>query len=317
MSMLVRTLLAAAAIVAPVFANTAQNQPIVLVIPFSAGGSNDSIGRYLADRLSRLWSQTVIVENRPGAGSAIGSAHVARSAPDGHTLLFVSSSLSTMAATVTNLPFDPMKDLQPVGLAAVGQTVIVTGSRVRMPTLASLIEQSRSRTIFYGTAGVGTTSHLAAELLNDAAGIRMTTVHYRGASNAMIDMAGGRLDVYVGAVASLMSSIASGTATPVAVAGRMPDPALPGVPTAAEAGFPGIEADVWWGVFAPAGTPAAEVSRINDGINAIMETPESGALLAKNGAVPRPLSVEAFEQLVAVDAQKWRRLAQARGIVAN
>ncbi|MCC7043895.1 MAG: tripartite tricarboxylate transporter substrate binding protein [Acidobacteria bacterium] len=317
MKTFVRALLVAAATIAPLFANTAQNQPIVLVIPFSAGGSNDSIGRYLADRLSRLWHQTVVVENRPGAGSAIGAAHVARSAPDGHTLLFVSSSLTTMAATVTNLPFDPMKDLQTVGLAAVGQSVIVTGSRIRMPTLASLIEQSRERTIFYGTAGVGTTSHLAAELLNDAAGIKMTTVHYRGASNAMIDMAGGRLDVYVGAVASLMSSIASGTATPVAVAGRMRDPAIPDVPTAAEAGFPGMEADVWWGVFAPAGTPAAEVSRINAGINAVMETPESRALLAKNGAVPRQLSVEAFELLVAADLQKWSRLAKARGISTN
>jgi tripartite-type tricarboxylate transporter receptor subunit TctC len=313
----IRTLLVAAAITAPLVATTEQNQPIVLVIPFSAGGSNDSIGRYLADRLSRLWNQTVVVENRPGAGSAIGSAHVARSAPDGHTLLFVSSSLTTMAATVTNLPFDPMDDLRPIGLAAVGQTVIVTGSRIHMPTLASLIEQSRSRTIFYGTAGVGTTSHLAAELLNDAAGIKMTAVHYRGASNAMIDMAGGRLDVYVGAVASLMSSVASGMATPVAVVGRMRDPAIPDVPTAAEAGFPGMEADVWWGVFAPAGTPAAEVSRINEGINAVMETPESRALLAKNGAVPRQLSVEAFELLVAADLQKWSSLAKARGISTN
>jgi tripartite-type tricarboxylate transporter receptor subunit TctC len=317
MKRILRTILLAPALVAPVFATTNQNQPIVLVIPFSAGGSNDTIGRYLADRLSHLRSQTIVVENRPGAGSAIGSAHVARSEPDGRTLLFVSSSLTTMAATMKNLPFDPLKDLQPVGLTAVGQTVIVTGSRVPMPTLASLVEQARSRTIFYGTAGVGTTSHLAAELLNDIAGIRMTPVHYRGATNAMIDMAGGRLDVYVGAVASLMSSVASKAAVPVAVSGRMNDPALPGVATAAGAGFPGVEADVWWGVFAPAGTPREVVARLNDGINKVMETTDAQRLLARNGAGPGRMSVEAFERLVASDFQKWSSLAKARGISVN
>jgi tripartite-type tricarboxylate transporter receptor subunit TctC len=317
MRRIARTLLLTAAMAVPLFAATDQHQPIVLVIPFSAGGSNDLIGRYLADRLSRLWNQTIVVENRPGAGAAIGSAHVARSAPDGRTLLFVSSSLTTLAATVTNLPFNPMKDLQPVGLTAVGQTVIVTGSRVPMPTPGNLVERARSRTIFFGTAGVGTTSHLAAELLNQTAGIKMTAVHYRGATNAMVDMAGGRLDVYVGAVASLMSSIAGKTATPIAVVGRMRDPALPGVPTLAETGFPGADADVWWGVFAPAGTPTTLVARINEGINTVMETQQSKTLLARNGAAPGRMSVEAFERLVAADFQKWSGLARARGISIN
>ena len=310
-------LLLTAVMSAALIGGTAQNDRTILVIPFSAGGSNDLIGRYVAERLSRLWHETIVVENRPGAGSAIGSAHVARSAPDGRTLLFVSSSLTTTAATAANLPFNPMKDLQPVGLTAVGQTVIVTGSRVRMPTLASLIEQSKSRTIFFGTAGVGTTSHLAAELLNDRAGIKMTAVHYRGATTAMIDMAGGRLDVYVGAVASLMSSIASKTATPIAIFGRTRDPALPDVPTVAELGFAGTEADVWWGVFAPAATPKTVVARINDGINLVMETPEAQRLLARNGAAPRKMSVGAFEQLVSSDYQKWSSLAKARGLTVN
>jgi tripartite-type tricarboxylate transporter receptor subunit TctC len=313
----IAAILALAMTSASLVGGTAQNDRIVLVIPFSAGGSNDLIGRYLAERLSRLWNLTIVVENRPGAGSAIGSAHVARSAPDGRTLLFVSSSLTTTAATAANLPINPMKDLQPVGLAAVGQTVIVTGSRVRMPTLASLVEHARSRTIFFGTAGVGTTSHLAAELLNDTARIRMTAVHYRGANQAMIDMAGGRLDVYVGAVASLMSSVASKTATPIAILGRMRDPALPDVPTVAELGFPGTEADVWWGVFSPAATPGAVVARINDGINTVMETPEALKLLARSGAAPRKMSVAAFEQLVSSDYQKWRSLARARGITVD
>ena len=187
----------------------------------------------------------------------------------------------------------------------------------RITALPELVEQARSRTIFYGTAGVGTTSHPAAELLNDVAGIRMTAVHYRGATNAMIDMAGGRLDVYVGAVASLMSSVASRTAVPVAVAGRTSDSALPGIATTAQAGFPGIEADVWWGVFAPAGTPTAMVTRINDGINKVMETAEAQRLLARNGAAPGKTTVQAFERLVASDFQKWARLARGRGISVN
>lgn len=317
MTKLARALLLTSAVCVPLIASSGQTDRTVLVIPFSAGGSNDLIGRFLADGLARLWKETIVVENRPGAGSAIGSAHVARSAPDGRTLLFVSSSLTTTAATVANLPFNPMEDLQPVGLTAVGQSVIVTGSRVPLPTLASLVEQARSRTIFYGTAGVGATSHLSAELLSDAARIKMTAVHYRGATNAMIDMAGGRLDVYVGAVASLMSSISSKTATPVAIVGRMRDPALPGIPTVAEAGLPETVADVWWGVFAPAATPINVVTRINDGINTVMQTPQAQILLARNGAASGKMSVEAFERLVANDFQRWSSLAKARGIRAN
>jgi len=127
-------------------------------------------------------------------------------------------------------------------------------------------------------------------------------------------MAGGRLDVSVGAVASLMSSIASGTATPIAIAGRTADPALPGIPTVADLGFAGVEADVWWGVFAPAATPRAVVARINDGINTVMETEESKRLLARNGAAPGRMSIEAFEQFVTSEFRKWSNLARTRGI---
>ena len=182
MRMIATAALVLAGVMTPSVSN-AQAYPtknVTLVVPFSPGGSNDVIARYLADALGKLWKQTVLVENRPGGGSAIGAAYVAKSPPDGYRMLFVSSSYTTLSATRTDLPFDPIKDLKPVSMVARGPVAIVTGSRVKMATLADLIRESKSRTIFYGTAGVGSTQHFNAELVNDALGIKMVAVAYPG-----------------------------------------------------------------------------------------------------------------------------------------
>ncbi|MBS7706903.1 Bug family tripartite tricarboxylate transporter substrate binding protein [Chelatococcus asaccharovorans] len=290
---------------------------VTIVIPFTPAGSNDTIGRYLADGLAKLWSTPVVVENKPGAGSAIGSAHVAQSRPDGYTLLFVSGTFTTNAATQSNLPFDPVKDLKPVGMGALGQMVIVTGSRVPVNNLADLAKAAKTQKIFYGTTGVGSSTQFAGELLNDVAGIKMEPVHYKGGTDALVDMAGGRLDVYVGTVTQVLSSVASNKAKPIAIASKTRSKAMPDVPTVAEAGFAGAEADIWWGVFAPSGTPDAVVTKINQGINTVMGSPEATEFLAKHGAMPAAMSVAAFGDHVTKELAKWRELAVKHNIKAD
>lgn len=315
-----RALLPLAGLMLAATAVQAQDYPtktITMVIPFTPAGSNDTIGRYLGENLGKLWKQTVVIENRPGAGSAIGSAHVAKARPDGYTILFVSSTFTTNAATQKNLPFDPLKDLQPVALGALGQMVIITGSRTPMPTLADLVKQAKAQKLFYGTTGVGSSTQFAAELFSGVAGIKMQPVHYKGGADALVDLAGGRLDVYVGTVTQVLPIVSSKTATAVAVAGKTRSTALPDVPTVAEAGVPGAEADNWWGVFTAAKTPTAVVTKLNEGINTVMATPESAEFLAKHGAIPSKMTVDEFTKHVSSELAKWKELARTHDIVAN
>jgi tripartite-type tricarboxylate transporter receptor subunit TctC len=290
-------------------------KPVTIVIPFTAGGSNDIIGRYLADGLRRIWKQTVIVENRPGAGSAIGSAHVAKSARDGHTLLLVSGTFTTNAATQDNLPFDPVKDLQPIGMVALGDRVIVTGSRIPIKTVADLVNQAKAQTVFYGTTGVGSSTQFDTEFLSDVLGVKMKPVHYKGGTDALIDLAGGRIDVYVGSVTQVMSNVANGTANPVAVMSKNRAKALPNAPTIVEAGFPDAETYIWWGIFAPAGISPAIAGKINRGISEVMTAPDAAEFLERNGLlVPHNLSVPQFTSHVASEIERWKELVSKNDV---
>lgn len=304
--------LAAALATALPFGVTAQDFPndtVSVVIPFTPGGSNDTIGRYLADNLAKHWDETVVVENKPGAGSAIGSAYVAQAEPNGYTLLFVSGTFTTNAATQPNLPFDPVEDLQPIGMGALGQFVVVGGKRLGAESLADLIETAKSRKVFYGTTGVGSSTHFAGALLADVAGIEMEPVHYPGGTDALLDIAGGRLDLYVGSVPQVLSSVEAGTATPLAVTSQTRSSALPDVPTVVEEGLSDAIFDIWWGVFTAADTPPEIVEEINSAINAVMTTPEAEEFLAKQGAAPHAMSVEEFTDHVHAEIAKWRKLA--------
>jgi tripartite-type tricarboxylate transporter receptor subunit TctC len=299
---------------APAAAQDYPGRTVTMVIPFTPGGSNDVIGRYLADGLTRLWKQKVIIENKGGAGSIIGTASVARANPDGLTLLFVSASYTTIAAAKAKLPYDPLKDLAPVGLAAVGHMVVVTGKRVPMPTLAELAKQAKLQPIMYGTSGLGASPHFSAALLNEVAGIKMEAVHYRGGTDAMVDVAGERIDVYFGTITQVLPFIEGGKAVPAAIASKTRTPAFPDVPTVAEAGFPGAESDIWWGVFAPAGTPPAIIAKINADMNAVMGAPEAKEFLSKQGAFPSPMTVPDFTKLVVDEIAKWKLIAARHGI---
>lgn len=312
MNAVLRSFFAAAGLLAAVCAAPAQtfpDRPLTMVIPFSPAGSNDVVGRYLAENLGKLWKQSVIVENKPGAGAVIGTNYVARAKPDGLTMLFVSATYTTNAVAMKELPFDPAKDLQPVGLGALGQFVMVAGTRVPLPNVGEVIAQAKRQTLFYGTAGLGNSSHFATELFNDVVGIQMEPVHYKGGTEAMTDLSGGRIDIYLGTVTQVLPNVQAKTAFPVAVSSRTRSPAFPDVPTVRELGYPSAEIDFWWGVFVPAATPKPIVEEINRAINQVMNTPESTAFLAKHGAYPGRMSVAEFTKLVADETAKWKAIA--------
>ena len=306
-----KALLCVGTILAPGLA-LAQEYPdktVTMIIPFSAGGSNDTIGRYLSEKLAAKWDQTVVVENRPGAGAAVGASHVAQSEPDGYTLMFVSGTLTTTGATRRNLPFDVSTDLQPVALGVGGTMVIVTGSRLPLNTLQDVVDATKNETVFYATTGVGSITQFAAEIFSKVAGISMEPVHYSGGTDALVDLAGGRIDVYAGTVTQVKSMVDAGKANPIAVSSAKRTDVFPDVPTVAEAGFPGAESSVWWGVFAPAGTPMDIVEKINMDIREVMNTDEAAAFLANQGASPGDMTVAEFTDFVNAELANWKSIA--------
>jgi tripartite-type tricarboxylate transporter receptor subunit TctC len=285
-------------------------------VTFAPGASTDLIARYLADGLGKKWGQPVVAQNMPGAASAIGSAYVARSRPDGHTMLFVSSSYSTNAATRQNLQFNPATDLIPVAIAATGQFVLTAGPSVKSTNIKDFIKEAKSREITYATTGAGSSVHFIGELFGSATGIKMQAVHYKGAGEFLADLISGRVDITFGSVTQAIPLVQSGQLKALAVTSNTRAHGLPDVPTLAESGI--TRADVgqqWYGVFVPAGTPAAITAKINKDINELMSSPATSEFLAKEGAYPDPLTVAQARELVLTEIARWKKLAAERGIV--
>ena len=288
-------------------------RPVTIVIPSTPGGATDSLGRFLAERLGKLWNQTVIVENRPGAGSAVGAAHVVQAKPDGYTLLFFSVSLTTSAAVQTTLPYDPAQDLQPVGMVASSDLVVLTGARTPISSLEDLQNKAKSQSLFYGTPGVATLSHLSSELLNNVLGIKMEPVHYRGGSEVIADMGGNRIDVYICSSFDAMR----GVGKPIAVMSEKRSEQFPDVPTMAEAGYREGVANMWWGSFAPSRTPKDIVTKINRDIAKVMRDQDAVKFLAALGARPSDMSVERFAALFSEEVERWTAIGKKHGFTAR
>ena len=285
-------------------------RPIRLVVPFAPGGSNDIIARVLGDKLGARLSQPVVVENKPGAGGTIGTDFVAKSPPDGYTLLFVSTSFTTNAASGKSLPYDPVKDLQPIGQVAAGAFAIVVGNEVPTKTLKEFIDLARAKqnTVSYGTAGIGGINHLGTELFASAAKIQLVHVPYKGIGPAFTDLMGGRLQMALPTIASVTPYLQSGKMRGLAVTSAQRSPLAPDLPTVSEAGVPGFELEVWWGIVAPAKMPPALVKRLNEELNAVLAAPEVKDVLGKEGATPRPSTPEEFGKLIASDLGRWSKL---------
>jgi tripartite-type tricarboxylate transporter receptor subunit TctC len=292
------------------------SRPVKLIVPFAPGGSNDILARVLADRLGTRLGQPVVVENKGGAGGTIGTDFVAKSPPDGYTILFVSTSITTNAASGKQLPYDLLKDLQPIGEVAAGAFVVVVSNDLKVTTLREFIDLARAKPngISYGTAGIGGINHLGTELLASAAKVQLMHVPYKGIGPAFTDLMGGNLQMALPTLASATQYIQAGKMRGLAVTGARRSPLAPELPTVAEAALPGFVLEVWWGIVGPARLPAPVLKRLNEDLNAVLALPDVREVLAREGAEPRPSTPEEFSKLISADLARWSKLIKDTNI---
>ncbi len=298
------------------------NKPIKMIVPFGPGASTDTVARFVAAKLSARLGQQVVVENKVGAGGIIGTTFVASQPADGYTLLFQSSPYMTAPLLATNArkpSYDPVKDLQAVGMVGAAPFMIVVGNDVKANNLRELIDLAKAKPngISYGSAGVGTFNHLGGELLALMANIKLLHVPYTGFGPAITDFLGGTTQLLVSSLPSALPHVRSGKMRALAVTGVQRTSLMPELPTMAEAGLPGYNLEAWWGVFAPPGLPAPILKRLNDEMNAILATPEALELLARDGATPRPGSPEDFTNAIRAEVPRWSKVIQDARIVSE
>ena len=298
----------------------AQDYPtrdVTIVVPYSPAGSTDPVARFIAQELQQMWGQNVVVENRPGAGATIGTAYVATQPADGYTLLLTTAAFATAPSVYDDLPFDPVADMIPVVQPGYAQFVVTAGPSLKARTTAELVEEVKGREVFLATAGLGASTHFAGELYAQAAGLDAVPVHYKGGSDAQVDLMGGRADLYVGSTAAVLGNISGGKTRAIAVLGDTRADALPDTETTAEAGLSGADSSFWWGVFAPAGTPDDVVRKVHDDILTAVQSDSGKEWMKNHDASVKPLSTEEFTALVRDEIDQWKTLAKERGIEAK
>jgi tripartite-type tricarboxylate transporter receptor subunit TctC len=297
----------------------AQEYPVKtirLIIPLSAGAGADIAARIVAQRMSEHWKQPVIVENRPGAGGQIGTSAVVKAEPDGHTLLVQSSSHSANPAIYKSLPYDPLKDLVDVALLGKTPYVMVSAGNGPYRSLKALIEAAKAKPgeIAYASAGMGTSTHLAAEYLTGLAGIRMIHVPFKGSPEALQDVLGGRSAFYMAPVNVAGGLLKEGKLNPLGVSTARRADVLPDVPTLAEQGLADYDVTLWFGMWAPAGTPGTVVQKLNAAVNAIVQEPPVREQFAKLGMQPAPMKPAEFGRFVRSEIDVYKRIVQAANI---
>ena len=291
------------------------DRPVRIVVPFAPGGSTDVSARLVGQAMSARLGRPVVVENRAGATSTIGTAEVARAAPDGQTLLVATSPFVITQFAFASLPYDPERDFRAVGQMT--SAPMMVGVRADLPaqSFAELLALARARpgTLSYASVGEGSLTHVATELLLQRAGVEMLHVPYRGSGPAMIDLAGGRVDVMLTAEIELLPQVQGGRARLLAVATLGRIARYPDLPAVAEV-LPGYRAEFWAGLIVPAGTPDAAVSRLNTVLNEVLVMPDIAARLNELGAIPTPNTPAAFTQLLQAERQQWADAVRRSGI---
>jgi tripartite-type tricarboxylate transporter receptor subunit TctC len=299
------------------YAQDYPTRPIRLIVAFTAGGTTDFVARLLADRLKTSLRQNVIVENKAGANGAIGAEYVAKAEPDGYTLFFTTvGAVAINPGLRSDLPYDPVRDFAPVGLAAFNSTMLVVNAGMKVNDARELAALARAKpgSITVGITGIGAVSHLGLELFQSAAGIKLTAVPYRGASQAITDILGGTLDGLMGDVPTVLTQIQAGKLKALAATSTRRSDILPDVPTFVEQGFAGTVADQWAGVLAPARTPPAVVGKLNAAMVGALNDPDVRAKLKQSGVTPSPSSPEEFGQYLKDEIARYTRLIREKGI---
>jgi tripartite-type tricarboxylate transporter receptor subunit TctC len=287
-------------------------RPVRMVVPLTAASGADIAGRIVGRQLTDAWKQTVLVDNRPGAGGQIGTQIVVRAAPDGYTLLVQSSSHAVNPAIYKNLPYDSLKDLADVASLGSAPYAMVTAPSGPYRPLKSLIDAARAKPdeIPYASAGVGTSTHLTGEYFAQASGVKMLHIPFKGSAEALADVSAGRVAFYMAPINTAIGLIKENRLAVLGVATSKRISMLPNVPTIAEQGLPGFEMDVWFGVWAPAATPRPVLQKLASDIRAAMDTPEVREQYAKLGIEPSTLSLDAFARFVRTEMKKYEKVVR-------
>jgi tripartite-type tricarboxylate transporter receptor subunit TctC len=309
-----------AGFILPAVAQEYPNRAVHIVVPQAPGGATDAIGRAIGQKLSERWGQPVVIENRAGAGGVVGTELVAKSAPDGYTLLITyEGSQAINQSLYQHLAFDSFKDFTPISLVASTPFFLVVGPKTEATTLEAFIESARQKpdSINYGSAGNGSVNHLLGEMLKMEANIRIVHVSYKGAAQAVTDVIGGHIEAAFASVPSVISNVQGGKVRALAVSSAKRIPIAPDVPTIAEAGIPNFDVNPWWGILAPAGLSPAIVAKINADVGEALRAPDLLDVLAKQGVSPLTSSPGEFAARLQADIEKWARVVKASGAKVN
>jgi tripartite-type tricarboxylate transporter receptor subunit TctC len=294
------------------------SKPITIVVPYPAGGSNDVFARLVGKALGDSMKATVIIDNRPGASGNSGTGQVAKASPDGYTLVAVSSSMTTNAAIQSKLPYDPIKSFAPVAMFAKGPFIVAVNNDLPARTPAELIAAIKKQPgkLNYASSGIGSSNQFATEMLKAATGTFVVHVPYRGMGPAVTGLAGGETQLLVASGPSLLPLLRGGRVRAVGITSLRPSPIAPELVPMASV-VPGYEFELWWGLLAPAGTPAAVVNQLNVEVNKVLMSAELKAAFLKEGAEPTPLTPTQFANVIATDIPRWQKVAKQQNIVAE
>lgn len=316
-----RGMLLSAVVLAASFSGVAQaefpKRPVRIIVPFSPGGATDIVARLLGRQLGEAWGQTVVIDNRAGAGGNIGAELAAKSAPDGHTLLFPSGSVLTANPHIyKQLPFDPLRDFQPVVNVASGPQAVVVANGLPVRNVSELIALAKKSPLNFGSAGIGSQIHLAAENLLHSAGVNATHVPYKGEGPALADLAGGQIQFLTSNLSAALAFVTSGKVRAIAVTSKTRVPQLPEVPAVAET-IPGFENLGWFGLVAPSGVPQHIITRLHADTIAVLREAEVRKRFADLTLAPVGNTPAEFTRAIREESARWARVVSERGIVAK
>jgi tripartite-type tricarboxylate transporter receptor subunit TctC len=293
------------------------NRPITLVIPFAPGGSTSIVGRVIADKMSQLLGENIVVDNRPGAGGTVGTRAVAKSDPDGYTILLgYTGTLAIGPSLYKNVGYDPRKDFAPIGLIGNAPNSLVVHPSFPVKTVAELVAYAKANPgkVNFGSAGAGTVSHITGEYFAHSAGIKLVHIPYKGTGPALTDLLGGHIPMAFAPIPASHANVSAGMLRALAVTSKTRSSLLPDVPTISESGLPGFEASLYYGLVAPAGTPRPVIDKLNKELRAALASDEVKKQLGLDGTEITPGTPEDYADFIDRDEKKWSQLVKASGV---
>ena len=301
---------------AQAFAQAYPSRPVKIIVPYGAGGPADIYARFIGAKLSDAMGQPFVVEDRPGGGAVVGTDAVAKSAPDGYTLLMMSNTHAVNETLIPKKPYDLMKDLAPITGVNYSDLLMVVNPSVPANNLKEFIAlaKAKPKELNYASSGPGTPYHLAGELFKYMAGVDIVHVPYKGSDGARVGILGGQVQMMLDAITTMTPNVRAGKLKAMGTTGKTRSAVLPDVPTIAEAGVPGYEAGIWLGLMAPAGTPRPVLERLNAEVNKVINAPEVRETWGKQGAMPMGMPIDQFDKFLRAETVKWAAVVKATGM---